>query len=684
VGAAAQAALLRIDRTAEEKKAAVAAGGIAKLGQTRERFLGMRVSVSSSFRGSLGGVSDLTARTRASTTAAIVAGGARVEALATSVIARGVAMAQRVTAGIAAGVSALTAGVLGTVSGAAAGIVSFAHSIPIPDIPGLGFIRDRILGVADGMVGQLRRALEQVQIEIDNLIASALSAVNSFIASAGKAITDFVVSVIRVLTRAIESIVSTLSDFRQRAATLFAAQNAQMLMTIDGMESSAATQIEASQLSAIADIEASRVESKQTILEIVDFAFGHGDYPGDEGVIPFVEQTLATSSPAAYNGALIQAFDFVVRQAAGDQTDIFRGFNEEVSQVLELNVKQGNSFVGETRWALATASTEAAIQINAWEKGVVTSITDFISTVGKTFSSALEQIERGLSQLWTSVVNLAKNPVQALSQGANSLASAASGFLQGLISRLITGPAPATASLAGTPAFATSGLAVAPAIPVILEGLVLLAEAIVAAIAAVEIGAVLWYAGIVILILLVVAIVGYLLYLLYKAITAPRAVPRVKPRVKPRVRRKPRRRRKCVKPFMWVAGITRRGALPGILDSCLPLPNYIVHGHHSWPMFAGGLAAQPLMGMRGVIHISILHPRLLNPFLTSRFGITTSTVRNAAFIARLSADRPLRRRLSSELLAFYLSFSGTSCQPGIPSGIYGSGILASLMAHGGP
>jgi hypothetical protein len=681
-GGAAQAALLRIDRTAAEKKAAVAAAGAAKLSQSRERFLGMRTSVSSSFRGSIGGVSDLTARTRASSTAAITAGGARIEAMATSVIAGGVAVAQRVTAGIGAGVSALTAGVLGTVSGAAEGIVSFAHSIPIPNLPGLGFIRDRILGVADGMAGQLRHALEQVQIEIDNLIASAVSAVNSAIASVGKAITDFVVNVIQVFTRAIESIASTLSDFQQRATTLFTAQNAQTLLTIDGMESSATAQIEASQRSAIADIEVSRVDSKQTILEIVEFAFGHGDYPGDDGVIGFVDAAFSTSSSPQFNASLTQAFDFVVRQASGDETDILRDFNEEVSGLLTSTDQQGNSFVGDIRSRLASSVTQAASEIGTWAQGVGTSITNFIATVGQTLSTALGQIERGLGQLWTSVVNLAKNPVQALSQGASSFAGAASGFFQGLVGRLITGPAPATASLAGTPAFATSSLALAPALPAMWEGLVLLAEAIVAAIAAVDIAVVLWWAGIIILILAVIALIIYLIYMAVTSTSVPKV--KAKPRVKPRVRRRPRRTRRCTKPFMWNPGFSVGKAMPGILDFCGPRAPFVPHAHHSWPMFAGGLPVQPLMAINGNLHLSILHPTLLDPFLKARFGITRSIALNAAFIASLSADRKLRNRLAAELTAFYVGFSAGSCSPGIPPTVYGSGIGASLLFHGGP
>jgi hypothetical protein len=101
-------------------------------------------------------------------------------------------------------------------------------------------------------------------------------------------------------------------------------------------------------------------------------------------------------------------------------------------------------------------------------------------------------------------------------------------------------------------------------------------------------------------------------------------------------------------------------------------------------MFAGGLPAQPLMAINGNLHLSILHPTLLDPLLKLRFGITRSIGLNAAFIASLSVDRKLRNRLAAELTAFYVAFSAGSCSPGIPPFVYGSGIGASLLFHGGP
>src|SRR6185295_19400751 len=109
------------------------------------------------------------------------------------------------------------------------------------------------------------------------------------------------------------------------------------------------------------------------------------------------------------------------------------------------------------------------------------------------------------------------------------------------------------------------------------------------------------------------------------------------------------------------------------------------HAHHSWPMFVGGLPAQPLMGIRGFVHLSVLHP-LLNPVLTTTFRVTTSTTKNAAFIARMAtpAGRADRNRMAAELTAFYAAFSAGSCSPGIPPAAYAAGIAAALVFLGGP
>jgi hypothetical protein len=149
-------------------------------------------------------------------------------------------------------------------------------------------------------------------------------------------------------------------------------------------------------------------------------------------------------------------------------------------------------------------------------------------------------------------------------------------------------------------------------------------------------------------------------------------------------------KKKCTKRFFWDPIFTAPapGSMPGILEPCFGLPNvgFVIIGHHSWPKYAGGLEAQPLLGMRASIHYDVIHP-LLDVALLSAFGkdgLTRNTSLNGPFFARLRTDRGLRRQMTAALSLFYAGFSATQCDPGIPPMNYEAGIGATLLSLGGP
>ena len=140
------------------------------------------------------------------------------------------------------------------------------------------------------------------------------------------------------------------------------------------------------------------------------------------------------------------------------------------------------------------------------------------------------------------------------------------------------------------------------------------------------------------------------------------------------------------KPLFWDPVVSTSSSQPGLLDACFLVGDYSMHGHHSWPEYAGGLETQPLMGVRGSVHISILQPQL-DAFLLAGFakdGLTRSTGQNGPFIARLRTDRALRRQVVAAINSFYAGFNAAYCNPPIPTVIYQSGIGATLTDLGGP
>lgn len=143
---------------------------------------------------------------------------------------------------------------------------------------------------------------------------------------------------------------------------------------------------------------------------------------------------------------------------------------------------------------------------------------------------------------------------------------------------------------------------------------------------------------------------------------------------------------KCDKPLFWDPVKTTKGAQPGLLDACFFIEDFSHHGHHTWPEYAGGLSTQPLMAVRGSVHISVLQPELDAALIAGfgKDGLTRQTGLNGPFIARLRTDRGLRRQMAAALSFFYAGFSALHCSPGIPPPIYETGIGASLVDLGGP
>jgi len=154
-------------------------------------------------------------------------------------------------------------------------------------------------------------------------------------------------------------------------------------------------------------------------------------------------------------------------------------------------------------------------------------------------------------------------------------------------------------------------------------------------------------------------------------------------------KKKKRDDNKRATPFSWdptitVAKAVGSGGTVGalVLGPGVPSPptGLRFDAHHVWPKFIGGPEKQPLMGIFSFIHLSIMHPLMLNPLLTTTFGITTRTTdpKNVAFIARLRTDSAERLRVAGILTGFYLSLN-TQTNPPIPASAFTPGISSSFV-----
>jgi hypothetical protein len=137
---------------------------------------------------------------------------------------------------------------------------------------------------------------------------------------------------------------------------------------------------------------------------------------------------------------------------------------------------------------------------------------------------------------------------------------------------------------------------------------------------------------------------------------------------------------------MVYGAVVTSGGMPGILDTTGRLPTHApLHGHHVWPQFVGGPTVQPLMSIRGTVHISIVHPSL-NRLLqgTARaMGHTISThthtrdPRNIAFVDHLRRDLRRRAIFSGAVTGYYTGLNAAT-RPAIPAAAYLRGIVHSF------
>lgn len=87
------------------------------------------------------------------------------------------------------------------------------------------------------------------------------------------------------------------------------------------------------------------------------------------------------------------------------------------------------------------------------------------------------------------------------------------------------------------------------------------------------------------------------------------------------------------------------------------------------------------MGIRSFVHLSVMHPSMLNPALLLAFPITTRTTdpKNVAFIARLRIDAAKRLEVAAVLTGFYSTALNAVTDPPIPPSAYIPGITSSLV-----
>ncbi|WP_158839600.1 hypothetical protein [Saccharothrix deserti] len=593
--------------------------------------------------------------------------------------------------GLRQGAAAVTSTVTGVVGGVASGILGAARALPIPNLPGIGRIRRFALDSAESVAGAIRGALGHVTGFITSAVNSVLDLVGDLIRRASAAVTSLVQGFTGLISRAIAAIGRALSTIANRVMTALRSAKARVHAVLHGSAADATARINRNEAAALARIQANRATGRAGLDQVLDFTDG-GDHPEDEALNPHMEANANTLDQSEFDSTARAAFALsaervrtenaeAVAEADRESTDVVTRMRQGVSTYLS-EIRAGIARIpGEVVGALAGIGVKVREGIAAIVTGVVDGVRGLIS-----------QVTAALGRVLSAALDVVRAPVDALANLGRSIFSGIRGFFGRILSRITSlfgggSPGEGTASLtAGLDDYSPSRLrsaaqmasppmvatvAAAPALWAIAEG-------IGAILAGVSIGAVLFWAGVVILVILVIVLIVLLIQWLM-ARSAAKPVPRATPRAKPRTRT---RRRRTRKEFRWnlrqTSSIARAsGGVPGTLDPNAKLPaSAPIHAHHVWPKYVAGPEIQPMMSVRESVHQGVIHTTIQVPLVAvaALMGFTiTPNGQNLAFKAHLKANPAERPKVAAALTTYYSGLSART-DPGIPPPAYVNGI----------
>jgi len=624
-----------------------------------------------------------------------------VQGLVLGLITRAVAIGASIAGRIQGQIEGLTAGVVTGVNTVIDRVLDTARSIPIPNIPGLGRVRSAVLQAANRIGGVVHRALANVQRFIARVIGSVLGAILGLIGRVGAALANIVARLVAIVTRVVLTLTRVMRSLSNWIVARLRQLGGRVRALLARMESMALARIDRAEAQAHAAIAANRRHGRATILHILEFCYNQGDYPADESVSGLLERVDNTSSKEEFESSARAALHIAAARTMVRNFEIVQRFRVETASLLALVKGAIIDFVGDVRRRVVQGVQKVVAQVTGVMGRLIGSVTTVATRIIAGVGTLINRLGSMLDRVRTVVIEVVRMPLNALTNIARTVIGAVRSFLQRIVSRLVnllrsviggggeSAPDP-SALTSGFAAFDLARLVAAARMaspPAAAAGVLVAIGAAIAAAATAILAAIAWFNAVVlpwlVLIVAIVLIVLVILWIVAKVRAMPRAP--VRPRTRPRVRR----RRSLRRPLRWnpslvYGAVVASGGMPGTLDTTGRLPARApLHGHHVWPQFVGGAPAQPLMSIRGTVHVSIVHPSLNGLLLLTARGmghtISTHTTdpRNIAFVAHLRRDIRRRGTYSGVMAGYYAGLNMVT-HPSIPAAAYLRGITYSF------
>ena len=473
----ARTAIAAIDADSLAKAQAVSEMAAERRKNLQEWFNEVRTGLTATFQSTVAGFNSFLAQVREETSGALLAAIAEIRAGAENTITQATVSAQQTVAQLGMRAAQRSASALASVQGAADRIIAIARSIPVPNLPGISSIWQRILATAQEGINRLRTALAGVQLIIQEIVNAAVSAVNSAIASISQMLMSVVQAILDTLAQIVAQVDAILVSFQSRVNSILQSVLEAALALLNRIEQSLVNEIDKAEKSALAELEISRTGGKLTIIEIIEFGYAHGDYPADDGVSGLMDAVAASTSAEEFEAAIVQAMDFVVKQAMDVNADILREFDAATSSVVTLAISSVSAWLDEIVAALSAAYSATVEQVSNWARQLWESVSNFVSELISGFTAAVELFSSNLSEFRQTVDRALENPIDSLMQGISSVTESVSSFFQRLIGRLTSGDDGSAGGIA-RPSLAPLGsgqanaavVAAAPAIPIVGGG----------------------------------------------------------------------------------------------------------------------------------------------------------------------------------------------------------------------
>ena len=454
----------------------------------------------------------------------------RLTTTANMITQQGMAMAAGIQARISLAILAASNFISNLLLGIRNEILNLVNSIPLPDLPGVDFLRTGLLAVVNLASNAIMGAISRVTGLLQNALSGALSAVGLILTTVNNYVSRILNLVLSAIMRIQQSFIAIVNRLGNRVINMInGLLNTYIFPTLLRGENFLIRQVNLIKRSAQQKIQANQRQH----LSIIAHALAPGKAQRSNRKTPPV-------SPLQKALYLKEVTDILINR----NHEIVNTFEENTSSIVAILLSRVQLIIQRIQAALQRAIDEFITSITNLVNSIIDAIVSFVQSAIAAFTGLLASIAAHFMHLMESVMTLLSNTRTRISGLFADLTENIGRALHNSVSSFVgsgsPGPVVGFAGPALAPQLAELLLEVAPIveeviiieveiieITIIVEETALVAEeAAAVTVAAWEIVLIV---VIVIIILIIIALLVYLLYLIIEELLKPEPAPQPEP-----------------------------------------------------------------------------------------------------------------------------------------------------------